>query len=278
MSAFRRPQQNASLSRAIAWSTAVHVVALAVVSVTFSHAHRAAPQQVIQVKLVGVPQPTPRVQQQKPPEEVRTQDSAAPKEPPPETKEMPESDARTKMVTEPKEVVKEKENPIEAKKRPPVLDKTPREKKVVKNKKDAKVVKNPEDFMAALEFIDKLKTQNITPSATTPPDPKKQAGEGPQIQLNLTQQGEADAIRAHIYKSWTKPTGVRTEGLMALIRVRLDEGGNITGLQLLESSGQTAYDNSAMRAIQKSVPIPIPAGEYDTFKELEVYFDGNEGQ
>lgn len=260
-----------NLGRILVVSLVAHFVVLIGLSLTLSQSVRVSPAAPMQVKLVGVPQPSaatkPPVQEEK----IRTQDSAAPKEPPPEMKNIPPSEAKTKMVTEELPPIKEKENPIEAQKRPPVLDKNPDKKKVVKNDLDAKVVKNPEDFMKALEFVDKLEKTNATPTpaAKATADP---AGEGPQLQMDASDNGAVDALRRHIESNWLIPPGLDTRGLSVAVQVSVDPQGNITNLQISRSSGQPFFDNSLLRAVRKSVPLPIPADKYDKFRDLELVF------
>ena len=257
------------------WAVVGHVVLLALISVAISHSIRTAPMQVMQVRLVGVPQPAAAPPKVVVPQEVRTQQSAAPKEPPPETKNIPESKATTKLMKAAEPAKDEKPNPIEAQKRPPVLDKTPDKKKVVKNDLKAKVVKNPEDYMAALNFIDKLQQQQLTPKP--PPaaqaQPDKPAGEGPQIQLNLSEQGEVDGIRQQIQDNWNFPIGV-DKGLSVVVRVQTSADGNLSAMpQIVQSSGNQAFDNSLVAAVRKAAPLKVPEGN-DKFRVLDLAFGG----
>jgi colicin import membrane protein len=261
------------LKRYAVWALVGHVVLLVLVSLVISESIRTMPAAAMQVRLVGIPQPSTLASKPKEPEKVRTQDSAAPKEPPPETKNIPPSEAKAKMLTKVEETVKDKENPLDAKKRPPVLDKTPREKKVVKNDKDAKVVKNPEDFLAALEFIDKLETQQLAPSPTATAKPTdEKAGEGPQIQLNLADAGAVDAIRNHIMQYWTSIPGQDVRGLQVVVRVSTDAEGNLTyAPRVITSSGNSAFDDSLVRAVRKAVPLPVPPND-EKFRVIDFTF------
>jgi colicin import membrane protein len=264
-----------SLTSSWGFSLVGHLLLLIFLSVTAAFSIRTAPPAAIQVHLVGVPQPNAAPKPVQKPEEVRTQDSAAPYEAPKVIKNMPEQTATSKFTVKPEtKVEKLPPNPMEAQKRPPVLDKTTRDKKVVKNDLKAKVVQNPEDFLKALQYIDKLKT--AAPSSTAPAveAKNKPAGEGPQIQLNLSDQGEADAIRKHIESFWLKPPGVMTDQLEATFLVDVDSAGNLTNVRLTSSSGNAAYDATIERAIRRAQPLPIPEGKYDKFKQLELHFAG----
>ncbi|MBI1309393.1 MAG: TonB family protein [Proteobacteria bacterium] len=263
------PEPN--LQRIIVASFIVHVAALIILSLTLSNSIRVSPAPAMQVKLIGVPQP-PAPSKQVTPEKIRTQASAAPKEPPPDMKNIPESTAKTKFLDAQQKPPEDKPNPIEAQKRPPVLDKTPDKKKVVKNDLDAKVVKNPEDFLKALDFVDDLAKKQATPTPAKVPATQADAGEGPQLQLNLADQGAVDAIRQKVNSNWTFTPGADTRGLQVSVIITVDEQGHLTSLRISQSSGQPAFDASLDRAIRKSDPLPIPTGQYDKFKELELIF------
>lgn len=262
-----------SLNRFITISFLAHIVVLVVLSLTLTNSIRIAPAPAMQIKLVGVPQPQASAKPDVKPEKIRTQDSAAPKEPPPETKRIPPSEAKTKFLTEvpPSPTTPDKANPMEAKERPPVLDKNPLKKKVVKNELDAKVVKNPEDFLKALDFVDKLEKSNATPAPTAQAT-EKPAGEGPQLQLNMADSGAVDGIRGAINKNWIFMPGADFRGLAVTVVIRVTLQGNLTYIQVTRSSGNPGFDASLVRAIRKAEPLPIPADKYEKFKEMELTF------
>ncbi|NBX86588.1 MAG: TonB family protein [Proteobacteria bacterium] len=260
-----------SLERFLGLSLAVHVAVMIGLSLSFSHSIRSSPPQTMQVKLIGTPQPTAASNATKPPEEIRTQASAAPREPPPETKNIPPSQATTKLLNQQELAADKKLNPVEAQKRPPTLDKTPDKKKVVKNDLSAKVVKNPEDFLKALDFVDKLEKQNANPVPNTQASDAP-AGQGPDLQLNLADSGLVNAIRTHIESNWLIPPGLDTSALTVTVIISVNPQGGITALRISRSSGQTFFDNSLVRAVYKSAPLPIPADKYERFKDMELVF------
>lgn len=271
---YRNPDNHSpSLNRFITLSFFAHIVVLVALSLTLTNSIRVAPAPAMQVKLIGVPQPQASAKPEVKPEKIRTQDSAAPKEPPPETKRIPPSEAKTKFLTEtpPSPTTPDKANPMEAKERPPVLDKTQREKKVVKNDPDAKVVKNPEDFLKALDFVDKLEKTSTKPVPNTQAT-EKPAGEGPQLQLNMADNGVVSAIQGAINKNWFFTPGADTRNLAVTVVIRITPQGDLTYLQVTRPSGNPGFDASLVRAVRKSVPLPIPADKYEKFKEMELTF------
>lgn len=263
------------LGRFLAWSLGLHAAMLVILTFTVSNSVRIAPPAALQVKLVGVPQPTPAAKKEVIPEEIRTQDSPAPKEPPPDMKNLPTTELQSKFaLDENKEKAQtDKQQLVKANERPPVLDKNPKEKKVVKNKPDAKVVKDPEDFLKALEFVDKLDKSTPSPT-TTAKKTDKPAGEGPKIQLNLADQGTVDGIRSHIEKNWLIPPGMDTRGLNVGVEVRVDTAGNVTYVNVSSGSGNGAFDQSLVRAVRKASPLPIPSGKFETFQVMDLEFIG----
>lgn len=266
-----RTTTSPNMGKVLLWSFVAHIIVLIGLSFSLSHRIRiSAP--AIQVKLVGVPQPTAASKKIEP-EKIRTQDSAAPKEPPKEMKNIPPSDATTKFVTEQKPVEPEKKpNPIEAKERPPTLDKSPKEKKVVKNDLDAKVVKNPEDFLNSVDDFLKTEKPVAKPTPAAKPDAAKPAGEGPQLQMNLSDAGVNSAIAAAVNKNWVFTPGTNFKGLSVVVQISLSPDGQLTALQVSQSSGNKSFDDSLVRAIRKSVPLPIPTDKIGAYTDFEMSF------
>lgn len=267
-----------SLARVLILSVITHIAVIVALSISLSNTIRTAPPAAMKVTLVGVPQPKVASKPVEKVEEVRTQDSAAPKEPPPELKNIPPSEAKTKFMEKPVEPPKEdKPNPVEAKERPPVLDKNPEKKKVVKNNKDAKVVKNPEDFLKSLDFIDNIEsTQSKAKPTPTAKATDKPAGDGPELQLNMADEGIVDGIRKKVEQNWLTPPGMDTRGMLVTVWVEVDEQGNVLTVEVKDRSGNSAFDDSLARAVRKASPLPIPAGEtsFKKFQRLELAFQG----
>ena len=66
-----------------------------------------------------------------------------------------------------------------------------------------------------------------------------------------------DMIRAKIRRNIVMPPDV-PESAKAEFKVTLLPGGDVLDVELLRSSGHTAYDNAAERAIYKAQPLPVP--------------------
>ena len=241
------------------------------------------PQQPMRVQLVSLPapkkvddKPKPKPQPTKPKvEQIKTQASAAPKEAPKETKKAvtkKETKApkvkvaeTTKKKKEPKPAPKkeapkiEKEEKVEAKRRPPKLDKTPDKKKAIRSEDEtAKTVADPDDFLAALDFVDDLKKNRPEPKAEEKPvEPEEE------LELTFAEQLDADqhiaAIQKHIHGNWEIPPGLKgVEELSTLIEIKVDADGSLRSINVTKPSGEPFYDQAAIRAVRKAVPLPMP--------------------
>ncbi|MBL7661612.1 cell envelope integrity protein TolA [bacterium] len=84
-----------------------------------------------------------------------------------------------------------------------------------------------------------------------------------------------NALMNHIKKGWHwMPGGPH---LQARIEVRIEPTGEISSFRLLNSSGRSDFDDSAMRAVQKSSPVPPPpAALIEIFKTQAVLFDSQD--
>ena len=78
-----------------------------------------------------------------------------------------------------------------------------------------------------------------------------------------------------IKRNWAN--ALRQAGLVAVVRFELAADGTVSGVQLLTSSGDKAYDQSVVRAVQRSSPLPPPPERYrEEFREVDVDFHSEE--
>ncbi len=80
-----------------------------------------------------------------------------------------------------------------------------------------------------------------------------------------------DMIRAKIRRNIVMPPDV-PESARAEFKVTLLPGGDVLDVELLRSSGHSAYDNAAERAIYKAQPLPVPTDVslQKMFRELKL--------
>lgn len=86
---------------------------------------------------------------------------------------------------------------------------------------------------------------------------------------NAASSYEAKIARA-VSLAWSRPPSARN-GMVVKLRIRLIPTGEVVDVQVIESSGDSAFDRSAVRAVQKVGGFPELSGvEYRVFKK---YFE-----
>ena len=81
-----------------------------------------------------------------------------------------------------------------------------------------------------------------------------------------------NALEKHIKSGWRWITG--TNKLTNTILIKIEPTGKIESAVILTPSGNKFFDESALRAIIKSSPVPEPpASLYQQFKEVRITFD-----
>jgi colicin import membrane protein len=66
------------------------------------------------------------------------------------------------------------------------------------------------------------------------------------------------AITAKIQGRWQRPMG-SSQGLSCLIQIRMVPSGDVISAQVIEGSGNIAFDRSAEAAVQAASPLPVPS-------------------
>lgn len=78
-------------------------------------------------------------------------------------------------------------------------------------------------------------------------------------------------IVSTIKENWAWPG--QKGSLKALVRFSIKENGEITGMKIAEASGDPAFDESILRALRKSSPLPAPPESYrNDFAQVEMNF------
>ena len=270
----KRVQQSDQMRFGIVWSILVHIILFGIVAIQWPSVLDFNPQQqAVQVKIVSAKsnKPTPPKQVKKA-EPVFTQQSTAPAKPP-KPQPLKKNDAPKVAKVEKQKIVEEKTKPKKQveeekqQKRPEKLDKSKDKKQVVKDEKAKPKPKTNDDFLKALSFIENLKEDSKEEEI-----PAEQAGEedAPLLLVDLEAQNR---IKKHISNNWLKPSGMVDEPAIA-IEVRINRDGSLKSVRVIKSSGLPFFDNSLLRAVRKSEPIPYPADKYKTFKVMEIIWNG----
>ena len=65
----------------------------------------------------------------------------------------------------------------------------------------------------------------------------------------------AATIRASVINRWTRPPSARN-GMVSILSIQLVPTGEVAGVSVLQSSGNTAFDRSAMTAVERTGQFP----------------------
>ena len=65
----------------------------------------------------------------------------------------------------------------------------------------------------------------------------------------------AATIRASVINRWTRPPSARN-GMVSILSIQLVPTGEVVGVSVLQSSGSTAFDRSAMTAVERTGRFP----------------------
>jgi colicin import membrane protein len=67
-------------------------------------------------------------------------------------------------------------------------------------------------------------------------------------------------------------------GLVAKVRFQIAPNGDVSGVRLEQASGDTLFDGSVVRAVQRANPLPPPPARYvNEFREFMIEFHSEEG-
>jgi len=64
-------------------------------------------------------------------------------------------------------------------------------------------------------------------------------------------------LQSLVERNWLLPPGSRG-GLSSELLIQLDATGQVTAVQIARSSGDSAFDRSAVAAVQRTSPLPLP--------------------
>jgi len=82
-------------------------------------------------------------------------------------------------------------------------------------------------------------------------------------------------IRGKVERNWLRPPGTAEQGLRCKVKVRLGVTGSVLMVNVIQSSGNGAFDRSVEAAVRKADPLPMPVSKHlvAQFRDLEFVFD-----
>ncbi|WP_416899083.1 MAG: TonB C-terminal domain-containing protein [Minwuia sp.] len=224
-----------------------------------------APEKLAALEPLPEPEPKPEPEPEKAPE------------PEPETKPEPEPEVAKQPEPEPAPEPKPEQQVAKA---PPPKPKPPEKKKesLDLDRLSAKLDKLAENKEPRPRDTDRRQLADI------------RVGEGGVSQNRLNQKlsvTEVDLLRRRLSKNWSPNHGAPgVERMQVIIRIFLNPDGTLTGRpQVIDGfdAGQSAemfnaFSESAIRAVQKSEPFPLPPEKYQDWREIEINFNLREMQ
>jgi len=108
-----------------------------------------------------------------------------------------------------------------------------------------------------------------TPATATSPTPAEPAGSSPPAPESTEPQPEASQalqeeigrhsalIRSRVRRVWSIPPG-SPSNRMCILKIELLPSGEVQDVRVTQSSGDTAFDRSALAAVKKAAPFPMP--------------------
>lgn len=197
--------------------------------------------------------------QEQPPKKITPQ---PPKKPEPKKAEPPKPVPKPPEPAKPEPKKPEPPKPTPKKPEP----KKPEPKKPEPKKPEPKKPK-PKDFSDLFEEAE-------TDDQAKPTKPTK-ASDAPSASTSPVVDKYLAGIRSEIERRWSRPPLSRN-GMQVLLRIFLLPGGELSDVQVVESSGNAAFDRSALAAVQKvgSFIVPSDPVEFDrNFRQFTVLFN-----
>src|SRR5262249_26506982 len=99
-------------------------------------------------------------------------------------------------------------------------------------------------------------------------------GGGGQL-VGLEVMGYRQQVINTVKARWTNV--ISRPGLVAIIAFEIGSEGDVSSVRIERSSGDAAYDASAVRAVQRATPLPAPPARYvKEFHEFQIEFHSEE--
>ena len=139
--------------------------------------------------------------------------------------------------------------------------------------------KKPEPKTDSVDFSDILQSEmkelEKQPKAASKPEPAPTASAATSSKEQDEVQEFLGLIQQTISRNWIRPPSART-GMVVTLRINLLPGGELNSVNVIESSGNPAFDRSAVAAVQKAGRFPVPSdpAKFDRyFRSLKLHFN-----
>jgi colicin import membrane protein len=147
-------------------------------------------------------------------------------------------------------------------------------KRVAEEKRKAKIARQEalKKQKIAAEKKQKALAEKLRLEAARQVELNKQRAENARI----AKKASADAtalIKRKVTQNWNRP-GSAPKNLKCKIRIGLIASGDVMSVVIVESSGNSLFDDSAERAVRKASPLPVPKdpGVFKQFRSFSLEF------
>ena len=253
-------ERERAFRRAVGISVAAHLVLLGLAFVNpFGHRAIERPAGVMNVSLVAAPPGAPAAAARPAAKPAAAKPAAKPKEapkpvPPPEA---PKPEVRADKKLLPKEATKApKPEPPKAK---PAVK--PPEKELDYDDALSSLREELGEPKDAGEAPDPELLASVKPGRAGSAGPAGMGGTGPPLDPLVA--AWIKRVKIHVSRAWVLEPGFKRQVIEAEVRVTLDGAGNVLGVEVQHASGNSYYDESVVRAIQKASPLPAPPEDGD---------------
>ena len=210
----------------------LHVLVIGLLFVGFRCSRKVEPPPVIQATIVGTPQ-TP-----------------AKPEPPKEDPHKAEEEKR--------KLEEKKKAELEARKAEQLAKLKAQEETKKKAADDAKKKKQESESKAKEEQANKKKKEQKEHEDQLSQQLKEEESARNSQARATAQQVWVAQVTTKIEDNWLQPPGM-ADNFQCKVHVQLLPGGQVVGVTLMDSCGNTVLDDSVKRAVLKSDPLPTPA-------------------
>jgi colicin import membrane protein len=110
---------------------------------------------------------------------------------------------------------------------------------------------------------------------TSEVDSGRQAGTGDGVPTGIAIRIYQMEVESRIYGNWSYPVAIQgAKKLQAIVLLEVRDDGTVMECQFRQRSGDNIFDQSVLKAIEKSDPLPpLPEGYPKTHEEIEINFN-----
>ncbi len=243
----------------LGWSASIHIP------------DRVKPPQIVQARILAMAPKAPTV---------ASQPTPAPPPPPPPPEEDKKKEEQEKREEEKKKLQEQKQREEEQQRQRALKKKEEEEKKKkeLERKKKEEEERKKKELERQKKLEEERKKKEEEDQRRREEEERKRVIEEKRKRVEeylrqqaeaqefAAQQAEADAVAVASYQDanrrlvaryWSRPPNARS-GMEVTVQIQLVPGGEVIDVLVLQSSGNAAFDRSAINAIRSAARLPVP--------------------